>query len=74
MPAEGRTAEIQPFPVQVPRVGFPAAIRAREQGDVDNGHAACGQSAGLIRGIEPAAEVIERMIAGAERILASLGR
>ena len=71
---ERRTAEIQPFPVQAQRVGFPAAIQAREHGDVDNGHAACGQSAGLIRGIEPAGEVIERMVSDAARILASLGR
>ena len=63
-----------PIPVQAQRVGFPAAIRAREQGDVDDGHAACGQSAGLIRGIEPAGEVIERMVSSADRILASLGR
>ena len=44
---EKRTAEIQPFPLQTQRVGFPTAVRAREEGDVDNGHAACGQSAGL---------------------------
>jgi enoyl-[acyl-carrier protein] reductase II len=51
-------------------VGFPAAIRAREDGDVENGHAACGQSAGLIQDILPARDVIERLVAEAEAALA----
>jgi enoyl-[acyl-carrier protein] reductase II len=65
---EKRTAEILPFPLQAQRVGFPAAIRAREEGDIENGHAACGQSAGLITEIVPARDLIERMIAEAETI------
>ena len=71
---ERRTAEILPFPIQAQRVGFPASIVAREQGDVDNGHAACGQSAGLIRGIRPAAEVVESMVTEAEAIFGRLRR
>jgi enoyl-[acyl-carrier protein] reductase II len=71
---ERRAAEILPFPVQAQRVGFPAAVRAREEGDVEHGHAACGQSAGLIRGIESAREVIERMVEEAEAVLARLSR
>jgi len=70
---EKRTAEILPFPLQAQRVGFPAAIRAREEGDIENGHAACGQSAGLISEIVPARELIERMIAEAEAALQALG-
>jgi enoyl-[acyl-carrier protein] reductase II len=66
---EKRTAEILPFPLQAQRVGFPAAIRAREEGDIENGHAACGQSAGLIGEIVPARELIERMVAQAQAIL-----
>ena len=66
---EKRAAEILPFPLQAQRVGFPAAIRAREEGDVEAGHAACGQSAGLISEIVPAREVIERMMAEAEAVL-----
>jgi enoyl-[acyl-carrier protein] reductase II len=66
---EKRTAEILPFPLQAQRVGFPAAIRAREEGDIENGHAACGQSAGLIDEIVPARELIERMVAQAQAIL-----
>ena len=65
---EKRTAEILPFPLQAQRVGFPAAIRAREEGDIENGHAACGQSAGLISEIVPARELIERMVAQAKAI------
>ena len=71
---EKRTAEILPFPLQAQRVGFPAAIRAREEGDIESGHAACGQSAGLINEIVPARELIERMIAEAEAALQRLAR
>jgi len=71
---EKRTAEILPFPLQAQRVGFPAAIRAREEGDVDRGHAACGQSAGLIEDIVAAREVIDRVVAEAEGVLAQMGR
>jgi enoyl-[acyl-carrier protein] reductase II len=71
---ETRTAEILPFPLQAQRVGFPAAIRAREEGDVEGGHAACGQSAGLITDIVSAREVIERMMAEAEATLQHLAR
>jgi len=69
---EKRTAEILPFPLQAQRVGFPAAIRAREEGDVENGHAACGQSAGLISEIVPAREVVERLVAEADATLSRL--
>ena len=69
---EKRTAEILPFPLQAQRVGFPAAIRAREDGDVDNGHAACGQSAGLISEIISARELIDRVVTEAEAALSRL--
>jgi enoyl-[acyl-carrier protein] reductase II len=69
---EKRAGEILPFPLQAQRVGFPAAIRAREDGDIDGGHAACGQSAGLIQDIVSARDVVERMVAEAEAALAQL--
>ena len=69
-----RTAEIQPFPIQFERVGMPMAIRAREQGDIENGSAACGQSAGLIREVSTVRDVIARMIDEAEATLARLPR
>ncbi len=70
---EKRTGEILPFPLQAQRVGFPASVRAREEGDVENGHAACGQSAGLIHEIVLAGEVVERVVAEAEAVLSRLG-
>jgi len=70
---EKRAGEILPFPLQAQRVGFPAAMRAREEGDVEHGHAACGQSAGLIREILTAREVIDRVVADAGAVLQSLG-
>jgi enoyl-[acyl-carrier protein] reductase II len=69
---EGREPEIQPFPIQAARVGRAAALRARELGDIDNGNAPCGQSAGLIRGIVPARAVVEALVAEAEAVLARL--
>jgi enoyl-[acyl-carrier protein] reductase II len=71
---EKREPEIQPFPIQAERVGRPAAIRARELGDVENGSAPCGQSAGLIREVMPARAVIEALVSEAEAVLARLGR
>ncbi|MBI3628322.1 MAG: nitronate monooxygenase [Candidatus Rokubacteria bacterium] len=70
---EKREAEIQPFPVQFERVGKPASIRAREQGDIENGSAACGQSAGLIHDVRPAREVVDAVVAEARAVLAGLG-
>jgi enoyl-[acyl-carrier protein] reductase II len=70
---EGREAEIEPFPIQYERVGKPASIRAREQGDVEHGSAAAGQSAGLVRDIRPAADVVVSIAEEAEAILRRLG-
>jgi NAD(P)H-dependent flavin oxidoreductase YrpB (nitropropane dioxygenase family) len=44
--------------------------QAREAGDVDNGALLIGQDAGLIDTIEPAAAIVERIVAEAEHILA----
>ena len=43
--------------------------RAREQGDVDNGSLLIGQDAGLIDSIEPAGEIVGRIVSDAEAIL-----
>jgi enoyl-[acyl-carrier protein] reductase II len=69
---EKREAEILPFPLQAVRVGRAASIRAREEGDIEHGNAPCGQSAGLIRDVVPAAEVMRRLVAEAEAALARL--
>jgi NAD(P)H-dependent flavin oxidoreductase YrpB (nitropropane dioxygenase family) len=44
--------------------------RAREEGDVDNGALLIGQDAGLIETIESAGQVVQRVVAEAEAILA----
>jgi NAD(P)H-dependent flavin oxidoreductase YrpB (nitropropane dioxygenase family) len=41
---------------------------------VDNGNAPCGQSAGLIREIVPAGEVVRRLVTEAEDVLARMTR
>jgi NAD(P)H-dependent flavin oxidoreductase YrpB (nitropropane dioxygenase family) len=69
---EERVPVLMPFLLQAQRVGFPAAIRAREDGDVDNGHAACGQSAGLIGEIISVRELIDRVVTEAEAALSRL--
>lgn len=43
--------------------------RAREQADVDNGSLLIGQDAGLIDRVEPAGEIVRRMVHEAEAIL-----
>ena len=43
--------------------------RAREEGDVANGALLVGQDAGLIDSIEPAGDIVRRMVAEAEEIL-----
>jgi enoyl-[acyl-carrier protein] reductase II len=68
-----RQAEILPFPAQYERVGKPASVRAREQGDIEHGSAACGQSAALVHGVATVREVIETIVAEAESVLARLG-
>ena len=69
---EKREQEIQPFPIQAVRVGRAAGQRGREDGDIDNGNTPCGQSAGLIREIRPAREVVERLMAEAHAALERL--
>jgi enoyl-[acyl-carrier protein] reductase II len=69
---EGREVEILPFPVQYERVGKPASIRAREQGDVENGSAAAGQSAALVRDLRSAGDVIVSIVEEAEAIVRRL--
>jgi enoyl-[acyl-carrier protein] reductase II len=70
---ERRQHEILPFPIQLERVGRAAAVRAREQGDIENGSAACGQSAALIRRVMPVRDVIETLMSEAEAVLRRLG-
>src|SRR5262249_2725776 len=66
---ERREAEILPSPVQAARVGRPASVVARENGDIDNGNAPCGQSAGLIHKIVPAGDVVRALVEEADAVL-----
>jgi len=54
----GRESEIQPFPLQSMRVGFKLAELARYEGKIEEGGLACGQSAGMIASIKPAAQIV----------------
>ena len=49
-------------------------IRGEVHGDLENGEVHAGQVAGLIKEILPAAEVIRRMVAEAEEIMAGLAQ
>ena len=46
--------------------------RARQEGDVENGSLGTGQVAGLIDSIEPAGDLVRRIVAEAERIIGRL--
>jgi NAD(P)H-dependent flavin oxidoreductase YrpB (nitropropane dioxygenase family) len=63
----GREGEVRQRRVELQR----QIQRAREQGDLDNGALLIGQDAGLIDGIEPAGQVVERLVRDAEALLAS---
>lgn len=65
----GRETEIQPFPLQMANVGFAAAQTARYDGKIEEGDLACGQSAGLIRSIKPAGQVVRDVMEEARAAL-----
>ena len=71
---EDHRAEIHPYPVQFLEVGRPASIRARLEGDLEQGSAPSGQVAGLIREVKPAAEIVDDVVAEARQVLHRLGR
>lgn len=64
----GREAEL----MQQADVVGAAYQAAREQGDFDIAAVIAGESAGLVRDILPAGEIVRRIVAGAERILERL--
>jgi NAD(P)H-dependent flavin oxidoreductase YrpB (nitropropane dioxygenase family) len=49
-------------------------VAAFQESNADDGLMWIGQSAGLIDSVEPAGDVVRRMVAGAEEIIAALGR
>jgi enoyl-[acyl-carrier protein] reductase II len=66
---EGREDEILPFPMQTIKVGAEAARRARYDGEIEDGGIPAGQSAGLIRSVEPAEEIVRRIVEEARSVL-----
>jgi len=56
---------------QQARAAWEALLAARQAGDADHAALLVGQDAGLIDSVIPAAEVIQRMVAEAERIIDS---
>jgi enoyl-[acyl-carrier protein] reductase II len=72
---EGRESEILPFPLQSITVGTEAAKKARYEGKVEEGGLPAGQIAGLIMAVEPAGEIVRRIMAEARAVLEDgLGR
>ena len=65
----GREAEIKPFPIQSINYGFPLAEKARYEGKIEEGGMACGQSAGLIDSIKPAAQIVREVMDEARAVL-----
>jgi NAD(P)H-dependent flavin oxidoreductase YrpB (nitropropane dioxygenase family) len=55
---------------QQARAAGAALLAARQAGDADHAALLIGQDAGLIDSVIPAAEVIQRLVAEAERIIA----
>jgi enoyl-[acyl-carrier protein] reductase II len=72
---EGRENEILPFPLQSIKVGTEAAKKARYEGKVEVGGLPAGQISGLIIAVEPAGEIVHRIMAEARAVLEEgLGR
>jgi enoyl-[acyl-carrier protein] reductase II len=65
----GREAEIQPFPIQSMKIGFPLAEKARYEGKIEEGGMACGQSAGLIDSVKPAAQIVREVMDEARAVV-----
>ncbi len=65
----GREAEIEPFPIQSMKVGFPLAEKARYEGKIEEGGLACGQTAGMIDSIKPAGQIVREVMEEARALL-----
>ena len=69
MEAEGATIE-----TLLPYISGEVNRRGARDGDLENSFVWSGQVAGLIDDVPPVAELIERIVRGAEEIAASMGR
>jgi enoyl-[acyl-carrier protein] reductase II len=68
----GREAEIEPYPLQGIKVGHPASLAGRIEGDVENGVLPAGQSSGLIHDAPPAGDIVRAIVDEAASVLARL--
>ncbi len=68
----GREAEVERFPVQLMK-NWTQMEAAIEGGDTDTGIMPAGQVSGVIRSVEGAGDIVRRMAAEAEEIIAGLG-
>lgn len=66
---EEHAEDIKPFPYQLREVGEPHSVRGRVEGDVDMGVLAMGQSAGIIDSVQPAGDVVRKIVSQARAIL-----
>jgi NAD(P)H-dependent flavin oxidoreductase YrpB (nitropropane dioxygenase family) len=66
---ESRPQDILPFPAQF-RHSAAVYVVARRDGDTERGSMPCGQGAAAIAGLEPAAEVVRRIVEEARKALA----
>lgn len=66
---EGREEETEPYPLQGQKVGHPASIRGRIEGEVESGVLPAGQSVAMITEVKGAAEVVEDIMSEAARVL-----
>jgi enoyl-[acyl-carrier protein] reductase II len=71
---DARPQDIRPFPVQFVEVGRAASVRARLEGDVDNGTAPAGQVSGRVHAVSGAAEIVRQVVDEARAVLRKLGR
>lgn len=68
---EEHADEIEPHPQQLMKVGGPASILGRIEGDVENGVLPAGQSSAMIHGLKPAGDVVRDVIEEARVLMAS---
>lgn len=68
----GREAEIEPYPLQGIKVGHPASLAGRIEGDVENGVLPAGQSSGLIHSAPAAGDIVRAIVDEAATVLSRL--
>lgn len=61
-------------PEELAEFGIGALRRAAKNGDVKGGSFLCGQVAGMVRRRQSAAEIVDDLVGGAEKVLSEAGR